>query len=105
MKSNALVIIALFLSSAVFSQTTIFQDNFDIYSSGISIASQSSSWQTWSLGTGGIDDALISNDYASSGNKSMNIINENDIVYPLGERTSGSYNVEFKIFIKNLNIL
>jgi len=101
MKSNALVIIALFLSSAVFSQTTIFQDNFDIYSSGISIASQSSSWQTWSLGTGGIDDALISNDYASSGNKSMNIINENDIVYPFGERTSGSYNVEFKIFIKD----
>lgn len=104
MKATILpIIIALFLCLNLFSQTIIFQENFDSYSTGIGIASQSLSWQTWSYTTSTAEDALISGEHFSSGDKSLNIRNDNDILYYFGSRVSGAYDVEFKMYIKQGN--
>ena len=95
-----LVTVILAMSNIGFSQTTIFEDNFDSYTVGDGIASQSTDWETWSSASGGgAEDALVSSDQSSSASNSVNIVNGNDIVYKFGNKNSGRYTVEFKFFV------
>lgn len=103
MKKLFLSTFLLTASLICFSQTTIFSDNFDSYNAGDVISSQSSAWETWTGNTGNYDDALISNAQASSGVNSMHIINHNDIIYRFGDKVSGVYEVQFKMYITSGN--
>lgn len=98
----------LFLSpSLLFAQTSIQSDNFDSYTAGNAVSSQSAGfWNTWSGTTGGIEDPLVSTAYASSGANSMNVINggagvyQNDVVMVNPSLyTSGKYEVKMKIYV------
>lgn len=89
----------------VSAQTTLFEDDFESYNLGEGIALQSDTWDTWSSDPGSNEDAVASDDYAESGSQSM-IIQEpttnsaNDMILPLGNKTSGVYEVNFMMYFE-----
>lgn len=86
-------------------QTTLFEDDFEAYTVGTGVAAQSDVWTTWSNAPGSDEDALVSDDYAQSGVNSM-LVQEptpssaNDMVLPLGNKTSGTYELNFSMYFE-----
>lgn len=79
-------------------QTTLFTDDMEGYTTGQGIAEQTDDWDTWD-GTPAFD-AMISEDFSSSGSKSVKIQGTTtDIVLPLGPVNSGKYDVRWKMYI------
>lgn len=79
------------------SQTILFQDDFESYTAGETLSSQSSDWHSW---TGlANEEALVSTAQASSGDNSMNVIANNDMIYDFGNYTSGVYKIEFNYLV------
>jgi len=93
------LIALLFAGSFISAQTIIFQDDFEAYTAGQTVASQTTSWTTWSGGTTGSEAALVSTAQAHSGTKSMNVIPNNDMVYSFGNKTSGEYQIDFYYYV------
>lgn len=99
------LIIMLFAPLTMVAQTVLFSDNFDSYTVGSYIVvSNPTNFQTWSGGSGGVDDVKVSDEQASSMSNSlkfsaMSAQGNEDIVVKLDNKTSGSFIVEFKIFI------
>lgn len=93
----------LFFTVAAFStqaQTTLYQENFDGFTVGEGVADQAGDpWTTWSETPGSSEDPVISDLYSSSPSNSVNILEGNDAVLLLGDKTSGRYKVSFKIYI------
>lgn len=85
----------------VSAQTAVFEDDFESYTAGSGIATQTDNWETWSGGSGGSEDAIVSDDYAMSGSNSMLVEGTNDMIYQLGGETSGVYKVEFNYFMES----
>lgn len=84
---------------SLFSQTVIFEDNFDTYTTGQGTANQSPVWQSWASPNGGSDDALVSDEHALSGNNSMKMINGKDMVYPFNNISTGAFTIEFNAYM------
>jgi len=87
-----------------FSQTVLFTDSFETYTTGGFLVQQSYTggwWTTWSNQTnGGTEDAKISEIQAHSPIKSVLIDNtQDDIILKLGNKTSGKFNVSFYYYI------
>ncbi len=84
-----------------FSQTILFTDSFETYTTGGFLAQQATpAWTTWSNLPGGNEDATISENFAHSPIKSLMIASTaDDIILPLGNKTSGKYNVSFWYYI------
>jgi|GEM_PF-1121786 hypothetical protein len=85
----------------VSAQTTIFEDDFEDYTPGTGLVEQSDDWETWSGGSGGSEDAVVSDDYAMSGSNSVLVTDANDVIYPLGQKTSGVYNIKFAYYLED----
>lgn len=91
----------------MFAQMTIISENFDNYISGNTITSSNPVlWETWSGGSGTIQDALITDVLSSSSSNSMNVHNNapaqwfNDVVMVFPSvYTTGIYELRMKIFI------
>ena len=67
MKKFLLLTTALFvICLTTRAQDTLYIDDFESYTLGEYLAVQSSWWTTWSGGTGGAEDALISDEQALS---------------------------------------
>lgn len=89
--------------SFVSAQTVIFTDDFESYTVGLSVGTQSNEWFPW---TGAIaEDALVSSaqNHSVGGSKSMNVIAGNDIVYSFGNRTTGAFTVDFWYYVATGN--
>lgn len=89
----------------VSAQTTVFEDDFESYTLGMGVAEQSDNWTTWSDAPGTDEDALASDDYAQSGSNAMKVheptsSSANDMLLPLGNKTSGVYEVNFSMYIE-----
>lgn len=82
-------------------QTVLFTDSFETYTTGGFLAQQATpAWTTWSNAPGSSEDATISTDFANSGTQSVKVANANmDIILPLGNKTSGKFNVSFYYYI------
>lgn len=82
-------------------QTVLFTDSFETYTSGGFLAQQATpAWTTWSNNPGSSEDATISTEQANSGTQSVKVANANmDIILPLGNKTSGKFNVSFYYYI------
>ena len=82
-------------------QTVLFTDSFETYTAGGFLAQQATpAWTTWSNAPGGSEDAIISTDFANSGTQSVKVANSSmDIILPLGNKTSGKFNVSFYYYI------
>lgn len=83
----------------LYGQNVIFNDNFDSYTAGQTLASQSTNWTTWSQSPGSSEDGLISTEQALSGSNSLKIQNINDIIYRFSNQTTGHYTVEFDMYV------
>lgn len=83
----------------------IFQDDFDSYIADSIIDPQSPHWTGWG---NALTSAYVSDDTAASGNNSLKIWNASvpgsnvdlsDIIYHLGNKTSGRYLLTFKVYV------
>jgi len=82
---------------------TLYADDFEAYTAGEFIAVVNPTWwTTWSNLPGSAEDGLISTDYASSPINSVLIDKvpaETDLILKLGNRVSGSYNLNWKAYV------
>jgi len=93
----------LFTSGVVLAQTLLYEDDFESYTTGGYVAEQNPDWwMTWSGGTGGGEDGIISETFSHSPTKSV-LIDETggatDLLWLLGDKTSDIYNVSFWMYI------
>ncbi len=86
---------------ATYAQSIIFEDDFESYAVGAYIAENSDVWTTWSNAPGGAEDAVASDAFSHSPTKSMHISGTNDMVLPMGNKTSGKYKVSFYVYVEN----
>jgi hypothetical protein len=93
--------ITLVLTTMSFGQAVVFEDNFDTYTAGGQLACQNpTDWTTWSnLPCDPTEDAFISNNYAYSGTNSFVVIQDNDLVKPMGTQTSGKWDISFMVYV------
>jgi hypothetical protein len=93
--------IALCFTAMSFGQSVIFEDNFDSYTAGEQLACQNpTDWTTWSYAPcDTIEDPYVSNLYAFGGTNSVANVQNNDLVKPYGDLTSGKYSIAFMIYI------
>ncbi|MCB9361666.1 MAG: T9SS type A sorting domain-containing protein [Flavobacteriales bacterium] len=81
-------------------QTVLFTDSFETYTTAGYIAQQATpAWTTWSNAPGTAEDGVVSEDFANSGIKSGLISGTNDMILPLGNKTSGKFSVSFYYYI------
>jgi hypothetical protein len=77
-----------------------FFDGFESYTAGTQLVVQNPiDWTTWSGGAGTAEDPFISDAFAYNGNNSVNITGTNDVVYPIGNYTSGKYKISVYIYV------
>jgi Secretion system C-terminal sorting domain len=76
-------------------------DNFDSYSNGDTIGIVGGpNWTTWSNTPGSSEDAYVSNAQSASGSNSLELVNNStDVLYLLGDETTGIWETGFKIWI------
>jgi len=88
-------------------QIVLVDENFDSYANGNLLALTAGlPWSTWTNTPGGAVDTPISNEQAASGTLSARFTSTtpatggpSDIVLRLGNRTTGRYNVRWKMYI------
>lgn len=78
-------------------QTILFEDNFDTYTAGETVTSQSTGWFAWTGSAS--EEAYVSTEQAYSAPNSMKVIPNNDMVLDFGNKTSGVYQVEFYYYV------
>jgi type IX secretion system substrate protein len=83
---------------ASFSQV-IYEDNFDAYTTGGYLAEQSADWTTWSGAPATAEDAFISDEQAMTVPNSVKVDGTTDLVKPLGDLTSGNFELSFNIYV------
>jgi len=100
-KIFTLILVCFIAISFAKAQTILFTDSFETYTTGGFLAQQATpAWTTWSNQPGGAEDATISETFAHSYIKSLKIAStQDDIILPLGNKTSGRYNVSFWYYI------
>jgi hypothetical protein len=82
----------------------IYEDDFETYTVGEQMACQNpDDWTTWDLSPCSATDAYVSDTYAYSGTNSVNIVDENDLVYPIADYTEGYYKLSFYMYIPSGN--
>ncbi len=76
-----------------------YVDGFESFASGNYVALTSPYWTTWSNLPGGTEDAVIVTTPTHAGTKAVKIDGVNDLVLPLGDKTSGKYIVSFYMYV------
>lgn len=99
MKKITLLLFMSLIAVFTMAQTTIFTDDFESYTAGQSLASQTTNWTTWSDAPGGSEDAMVSDAQFNGGAQSLNVVAGNDMIYDFGNKTSGIYQVEFYYYV------
>ncbi|MEA2096080.1 MAG: YCF48-related protein [Candidatus Cloacimonadota bacterium] len=78
----------------------IFSDNFDSYAAGDFLCTQSTDWFTWGNSPGGSDDCYVVDIQSNSPSNSIEITGASDIIHPFGDLITGSYSVNFMMYIE-----
>jgi len=79
--------------------SNIFEDNFDSYTAGVQLCTQTLAWQTWSNLPGSAEDPYVSTNYAYSAANSVVIVQNNDLVRLHGSKTTGTWYTSFLFYI------
>jgi len=83
-------------------QLNLYTTDFESYNAGSKLASQAGTpWTTWSLAPGGAEDPFVSIAQAHSGTKSVNVLNANDCVFQLNDKTTGRYLIEWYMYVES----
>jgi hypothetical protein len=104
MKKNITIFAGImFVAFAIQAQmqiTSIFEDNFDGYTAGQLLCTQNNTdWDTWDGLPGSSQDALVTSELALSPSNALKITGINDILYRMGNYTTGFYRIEFDCYI------
>jgi len=99
-KSFLFILSVMFLSMSTFAQSVLYQDDFEAYTVGDYLCTQTTEWTTWSNAPGTAEDALISDDYALSPTKSVKVDGTTDLVLPLGNKQAGIFEIEFNLLFE-----
>jgi hypothetical protein len=106
MKKLLIWSLALLFSVAAYSQNVLYEDSFESYPTGSYIGEENPDWwTTWSGATGGTEDAMIVEDFAHSGDKSILIdesathTGQTDLLWLLGDKISGAYEANWYMYI------
>ncbi len=74
--------------------------DFESFVSGGQVACQDTNWTTWNMTPcDPTTDAYISSNYAFSGVNSAVVVQNNDLVKPLGDQTSGKWYIGLMVYI------
>ncbi len=76
-----------------------FFDDFEAFTAGQHLCSQTTNWETWSNAPGGAEDPFVSSNFAYSGTKSVVIVSNNDLVRMHGNKTTGKWYISFIFYI------
>ncbi|MCF8367630.1 MAG: T9SS type A sorting domain-containing protein [Bacteroidales bacterium] len=99
MKKLLLFSFTMVFSMALFSQI-LYEDNFDSYTLGSTIAVENPTWwSTWSGTPGSSEDAVISDEQSSSPSQSLKVENLVDNILLLGNKIVGKYKLSFKYYV------
>lgn len=83
-------------------QLNLYTTDFESYTAGTRLAVQAGApWTTWSLAPGGAEDPFVSATQAHSGTKSVNVLNANDCVFQLNDKTTGRYMIEWYMYVES----
>jgi hypothetical protein len=79
----------------------IICDNFDAYTAGDFMASQSAGiWTTWSDAPGTGEDAFVTDEFAMTAPNSVLLENATtDLVLPFGDLTTGTYRLDMNLYL------
>jgi len=84
------------------SQVNLYNTDFESYTAGSHLAQQAGApWTTWSNAPGGTEDPLISTTQAHLGTNSVNVVNGNDCVLQLYDKTTGRYQVSWWMYVES----
>ena len=90
-------------------QTILLTDDFESYTVGGYLGTQSSGWTTWDNMPGTATDAFVSDEQAASGTKSVKLVSPtgggpSDLLLPFAaDYTQGSYEVALKMYVVSGN--
>ncbi len=95
------IAVILIVATTSFSQTLMFEENFDSYSNGDKIAETAGApWGTWSNAPGGSEDATVSDAQSVSPSNSLNIVTGNDVIVDFEYLTEGRYRIDFDFYVE-----
>ncbi len=77
----------------------LFQDDFESYNVGDYLALNSDTWTTWSNAPGTSEDAFVVDEQSSSPTKSVEVEGSTDLILPMGNKTSGRYQINMKYYV------
>ncbi|HNW90201.1 MAG TPA: T9SS type A sorting domain-containing protein [Bacteroidales bacterium] len=102
MKKNYFVLMLFVLAAFTINAQTIYTSNFDSYTAGTRLAVQAGSpWTTWSGTLGGAEDPIISTTQAHSSANAVYVVNGNDCVWQMSDKTTGRYKVEWYMYVES----
>jgi hypothetical protein len=98
---SLIALIAFVFSVMSFGQSFPFFDDFETYTVGGQLVCQDSvNWTTWNDNPCDANqDPYISDNYAYSGTNSVVIVQDNDLVKPIGPQTAGKWDISFRFYI------
>ncbi|MDZ7741634.1 MAG: hypothetical protein U5Q03_07765 [Bacteroidota bacterium] len=99
MKKVLLLSAAFFMLLFSINAQVIYEDDFDSYTVGGYLAEQAPEWTTWSGTPGSDEDGVISDAQAMSASNSVLVEDITDLVLPLGNKTSGRYEISFYYYV------
>lgn len=104
MKQILLFTFAMAFSLTMFSQVTLYTDDFESYSVGDYMAESNPTWwTTWGNAPGTGEDGYISDNFANSPTQSLFIDPDDgltDQILKLGNKTSGEYDVNWSMYVE-----
>lgn len=101
MKKLSLLFLVVLVGVLSLNAQVLYNENFDSYTNGVKVAQTIGStwWTTWSNAPGGAEDAVISNSQSVSPSNSIYVSGTNDLVFKCGNKTSGRYQLSWKMFV------
>ena len=102
MKKIYFILMFTMLPALAIHAQVVYTSNFDTCTSGQNLASQlGSPWTTWSNAPGTSEDPLVSSAQSHSSPNSFKVINNNDCVLQLFDKTSGRYKIEWYMYVES----
>ena len=107
MKKLYLTVASLAVGSLAMAQTT-YTENFDSLTASDYLCTQVSEWTTWTNAPGTAEDAYVSDEQASSASNSVKLesatgMGPTDLLLPLGDWTSGTFDYSMKMYVASGN--
>jgi hypothetical protein len=96
------IVLIFAYSMQTYGQTTLYESGFDDMNVGDFLAQTDDSgfWTTWSDEPGGAEDAQVTDAQSSSPSNSVNVEGSTDLIFKMGNKTSGKYQFDLKYYIE-----